>query len=96
MRKVLKCILYFHIFISIIGIASFLFFGCNVSPDIEAARQVKIGISDKELKYVMGEPWKVEVEPGKEVWYFTYHSSGYSTGMHVELVNNKVIDFYSY
>lgn len=80
----------------IIFIFGIIFTMISCHPNLEEARQVKIGMSDKELKYVMGEPWSVEVAPEKEVWFFTYHSNGYKTGMRVELINNKVIDFYSY
>lgn len=53
-------------------------------------------MSTHDLKYVMGEPWTVEVDGDQEEWYFTYNSGGYDTGMIVYVNNNKVINFYSY
>jgi len=62
-------------------------------------RQVKSGISTKELKYIMGEPREVLIQNGKEEWYFNYYNSGVlgvKETLMVTIVNDKVITFMSY
>lgn len=67
---------------------------CN--PDVEQVRKVKNGISTNELKYLIGEPWDIEIHNGYEEWYFTYSSNGRNNGFVVTVQSSKVTDFYSY
>lgn len=69
---------------------------CNV--DVEKVKQVKVGMSTNELKYLLGEPWNVEVNNGYEEWYFTYSNgmNGGNNGFKVTIQDSKVADFYSY
>lgn len=70
---------------------------CNNYKTTDDVRQVKKGISTNELKYLMGEPEKVEVNSNSEVWTFYYDSGGkYLNGLVVTIVDKKVLDFYSY
>lgn len=71
-------------------------FSCAKKNTLEDARKVKIGITTNELKYLMGEPFEVEVNSDDEDWYFTYISGSYRMGMHVTIIENKVVEFYSY
>lgn len=73
----------------------FVLFSCN-TKDVEDVRQVKIGMSINELKYVMGKPFAIDIQPNVENWYFTYFSDGYKQGLRVDIQNGKVVDFYSY
>lgn len=63
----------------------------------EDVRKVKKGISVNGLKYIMGEPEDVEVQPGSEEWLFYYDGGGKRlNGLEVTIQNDKVVDFYSY
>lgn len=78
-----------------LALVSMLLFSCKCNS-VEDARKVKIGMTGNEIKYIMGEPWCVNVEPGEETWYFEYYSEGYTQRMHVTMSADKVTDFYSY
>lgn len=70
---------------------------CN--PDVEKVKQVKVGMSTNELKYLLGEPWDIEIHNGYEEWYFTYSyggMNGHNDSFQVTIQNSKVTDFYSY
>lgn len=66
------------------------------SKTLQDARQVKVGMTTRDLVYVMGEPWTVDVNDDKEDWFFTYESNGYKSHMVVYVKNNKVESFTSY
>jgi len=76
-------------------ILSIVLFGCNTKGPNDV-RMVKIGASISELKYIMGEPWSVEINRDTETWYFSYRSNGHNEGLHVTIKDGKVADFYSY
>jgi len=71
-----------------------LVISCN--PDIEQVKKVKVGISTNELKYLLGEPFDIEIHNGYEEWYFVYSVNGHNDGFKVTVENSKVADFYSY
>lgn len=74
-----------------------LFASC--SKNASDARQVKVGISTKELKYIMGEPREIRVQNGHEVWYFHYNTNGVMSVQEtliVTIVNDKITYFESY
>jgi hypothetical protein len=74
----------------------FLLISCS-DKTVEDVRQVKKGISVKELKYIMGEPNDVEIYPSYEQWEFYYDGGGRSlNGFVVIIYDDKVTDFYSY
>lgn len=64
---------------------------------VSDARQVKVGMSGNELKYIMGEPTEIKVYPGREVWSFDY-CDGNNTLERMEIViaNDKIITFTTY
>ena len=72
-----------------------ILFSC-ASHDVEDVRMVKPGMSERELKYYMGEPWQVEIDSGEEEWYFEYMSGSYKQYLVVTIVNGKVESYYSY
>lgn len=71
-------------------------FAISCSRSLEEVRQVKIGMSANELKYIMGDPFTIHVEPGYETWYFSYSANGYKQHLSVTMVKDTVKDFYSY
>ena len=76
-----------------------LIFLSSCYHDIEDVRKVKIGISTNDLKYVMGEPHTIRVQNGLEEWFYAYKSDGVfgkTSGLNVEIKNDKVTNFESY
>ncbi len=69
-------------------------FSCHTKK-LEDVRKVRVGISTNELKYIMGEPFSVELTPTEEVWRFGYLSPSAQT-LRVTVVNNSVTNFVSY
>ena len=65
MRKALNFVLYFTI-VSIVLITTVAIVSCQTSPGVDEARQVKVGISDKELKMNANE-FRVLENTGKSV-----------------------------
>lgn len=81
----------------LISFICLLFVSC--SKDAEDARQVKVGISTKELKYIMGEPREIRIQNGHEIWYFHYNTNGIISPQEtliVTIVNDKITYFESY
>lgn len=71
----------------------------SCGKDASDARQVKPGISTKELKYIMGEPREIRIQDGHEEWYFHYNTNGVMSVQEtlvVTIVNDKVTTFDSY
>lgn len=76
-------------------LASIFLISCNKS--IEDVRKVKKGISVNELKYIMGEPKNIEINPGNETWTFYYDGGARRlNGLVTIIKDEKVVDFYSY
>jgi outer membrane protein assembly factor BamE (lipoprotein component of BamABCDE complex) len=73
-----------------------LFLYSCASHDLKDVRMLKTGMSTKELKYYMGEPWQVEVDSDEEDWYFMYMSGDYKKYLVVTIVNRKIKSYYSY
>jgi outer membrane protein assembly factor BamE (lipoprotein component of BamABCDE complex) len=71
-------------------------FAISCNPDISQVQKVKTGMSTNELKYLLGEPFDIEVHNGYEDWYFNYIYNGHNDGFMVTVQNSKVTDFYSY
>ncbi len=72
-----------------------LFLSCN-SKTYEDAKKVKVGMSTNELKYIMGEPWDIEINNNYDELWFLYDSGSHRNNLKVIIVNNKVYDFESY
>lgn len=63
----------------------------------EDVRKITSGISTNELKYIMGDPEDVEIQPGYENWTFYYDGGGNRlNGLVVTIKSDKVVSFYSY
>ncbi len=65
---------------------------------VDDARKIKIGISTNELKYIMGNPYEVNLNNGYEEWHFTYENGIFNprSTMIVIIKNDKVTNFNSY
>jgi len=71
----------------------------SCTKDASDARQVKVGISTKELKYIMGEPREIRIQNGHERWYFNYNANGTlspTETLEVTIISDKITDFESY
>lgn len=79
-------------------IAIFLAISCGDPKTIDDARMVKVGMTTKDLKYYMGEPYEIEVNSYGEEWYFRYDggNSDHRQTMWVTIKDDKVESFYSY
>lgn len=64
--------------------------------EMDKIKQVKVGISTNEMKYLLGEPYDIEINNGYEEWYFRYRVCGHKNTFNVRVQNSKVIDFQSY
>ena len=62
----------------------------NTANDV---RKIKVGMSTNEVKYLLGEPRKIEIQNGYEEWYFCYDDEIYGNIFEITIVNYKVIDF---
>ncbi len=76
-------------------ICAIILFSC-VSHDVEDVRMLKQGMSKRELKYYMGEPWLVEVDSDEEEWYFSYMYGSYKQHLAVTIIGGKIKSFYTY
>ena len=65
----------------------------NTANDV---RKIKVGMSTNEVKYLLGEPKRIEIQNGYEEWYFRYESHFSVNTFEITIVNFKVIDFESY
>lgn len=65
----------------------------NTANDV---RKIKVGMSTNEVKYLLGEPRRIEVQNGYEEWYFRYDDKIYRNTFEIIIINNKVNDFTSY
>jgi outer membrane protein assembly factor BamE (lipoprotein component of BamABCDE complex) len=81
----------FILFILLVSMIS-----CNPDKTLEDARMIKLGMSSKELKYVMGEPFLVRIGPNKEEWYFNYTSESHRVGLEVIMVHDTILNYSSY
>ena len=68
-------------------------FKVNTTNDV---RKIKVGMSTNEVKYLLGEPKRIDIQNGYEEWYFRYEDKMYKNTFEVTIVNYKVIDFESY
>ena len=70
---------------------------CSKTVTRDDVRKIKIGMSGNELKYIMGEPWDIEINNGYEEWRFTYdRGMNSATTLRVTMVNDKLNDSMSY
>ena len=81
--------------LTIILILAALLTSCN-SKSIDEVRKVKVGMSGNELKYIMGEPYIVEVNSDDEEWYFNYCMNSRKMGIAVHIEKDRIVSFYSY
>lgn len=65
----------------------------NTANDV---RKIKVGMSTNEVKYLLGEPRRIEIQNGYEEWYFRYEGHLSVNTFEITIVNYKVIDFESY
>lgn len=65
----------------------------NTGNDV---RKIKVGMSTNEVKYLLGEPRRIEIQNGYEEWYFSYEGMFYRNTFEIIVINNKVNDFNSY
>lgn len=76
----------------------FLFSSCdntkiNTVSDIQ---KIKVGMSENEVKYILGEPKDVEIENGYKELEFLYETDSYRHWFNVIIVNGKVNNFVTY
>ncbi len=76
----------------------FFFLSCNDSKEntINDMRKIKVGMNTNEVKYLLGEPKRIDVQNGYEEWYFRYNVNLSVNTFQIIVVNNKVSDFSSY
>ena len=64
---------------------------------IEEVRQVKVGLTEMEILYLLGEPREIEVEVGYEEWYYSYEAnSRYNNTINIYIKDGKVFKYTSY
>jgi outer membrane protein assembly factor BamE (lipoprotein component of BamABCDE complex) len=79
-------------------LVSLMFLSCNESKinSVSDVRKIKVGMSENEVKYLLGEPIDVEIDNGSEKWLFRYQTQYYRNSFKVTFVNNEVFDYLSY
>lgn len=64
---------------------------------VDEIREIKVGLTEMEVQYLLGEPREVEIEVGYEEWYYSYEThSRYNNTFVVSLKDGKVIKYTSY
>jgi len=81
-----------HILLFLVVILTLV--ACN-KKRVEDARRIQIGQSTIEVKYLMGEPFKVQVDDDGEVWYYNYFYGDRRMRMYIKIKNGKVTSFKS-
>lgn len=78
----------------------FLFFiSCDKTKvnSISDVQKIKVGMSENEVKYILGEPRDVEIQNGYTELDFIYEAGGvYNHWFNVMIVNGKVNNFQTY
>ena len=65
----------------------------NTANDV---RKIKVGMSTNEVKYLLGEPKRIDIQNGYEEWYFRYEGQLSVNTFEITIINYKVIDFESF
>ena len=75
----------------------FVFSSCdgtktNTISDIE---KIKVGMSENEVKYLLGEPEDVKIQNGYKILRFNYQSKSYTNWFYIYIAKDKVYNFES-
>ena len=85
-------------FILLLTIA-FTLLSCNIGYKDNTAndvRKIRVGMSTNEVKYLLDEPRRIEVQNGYEEWYFRYEGKLSVNTFVITVIDNKVSDFQTY
>lgn len=76
----------------------FVFSSCDKTKTntISDVQKIKIGMSENEVKYILGEPKDVEIENGYKELEFIYETESYRHLFNVIIVNGEVNNFQTY
>ena len=77
---------------------SFWFISCdeNKLNTVSDIQKIKVGMSENEVKYFLGEPRDIEIQNGYKELSFRYETENYRHWFNVIIMNGKVNDFETY
>ncbi len=80
------------------GFILFWFASCDKTKTntISDVQKIKVGMSENEVKYILGEPNDVQIENGYKELEFLYETESYRHRFNVVIVNGEVNNFESY